>query len=60
MRDKRGKKVPAVSLEQTQVIDTTAAGDSFSAGYLAKRLANASVNDSAHYAHRLASTVIQH
>ncbi|MGG5828737.1 PfkB family carbohydrate kinase, partial [Aeromonas salmonicida] len=32
VQDERCNEVPAVSLEQTQVIDTTAAGDSFSAG----------------------------
>lgn len=53
-------EVPAISLAKEQVIDTTAAGDSFSAGYLAKRLAKASASEAARYAHLLASTVIQH
>lgn len=53
-------EVPAVSLAKESVIDTTAAGDSFSAGYLASRLAGQSVAESAHYAHLLASTVIQY
>ncbi|MGY3942815.1 2-dehydro-3-deoxygluconokinase [Aeromonas tecta] len=53
-------EVPAVELAKAQVIDTTAAGDSFSAGYLAKRLAQASAREAACYAHLLASTVIQH
>ncbi len=56
----RQKEVPAMSLAREQVIDTTAAGDSFSAGYLAKRLARASASEAASYAHLLASTVIQH
>ena len=41
-------------------IDTTAAGDSFNAGYLASRLAGNSAEDAARNGHRLASTVIQH
>ena len=53
-------EVPSISLAKEQVIDTTAAGDSFSAGYLAKRLAKASASEAASYAHLLASTVIQH
>ena len=53
-------EVMAVALAREQIVDTTAAGDSFSAGYLATRLAGQSVIDSARYAHRLASTVIQH
>ncbi|MFQ2369265.1 2-dehydro-3-deoxygluconokinase [Aeromonas enteropelogenes] len=53
-------EVPAVALVKECVIDTTAAGDSFSAGYLAARLAGQSPADSARYAHLLASTVIQH
>ncbi|EOD55268.1 2-dehydro-3-deoxygluconokinase [Aeromonas molluscorum] len=53
-------EVQAIPLTSEQVIDTTAAGDSFSAGYLATRLAGHSMADSARYAHRLASTVIQH
>ncbi|SJN55730.1 2-dehydro-3-deoxygluconokinase [Vibrio ruber DSM 16370] len=43
-----------------QIIDTTAAGDSFSAGYLAARLLGKSCESSAQSAHRLAGLVIQH
>ncbi|WP_434667604.1 sugar kinase [Aeromonas sp. NJAU223] len=53
-------EVLAVSLPRERVIDTTAAGDSFSAGYLASRLAGNAVAIAARHAHRLASTVIQH
>lgn len=42
------------------VVDTTAAGDSFSAGYLAKRLLNGSAVESARLGHLLAGRVIQH
>jgi 2-dehydro-3-deoxygluconokinase len=41
-------------------VDTTGAGDSFNAGYLAGRLGGLSVEPSARLAHRLAGTVIQH
>lgn len=44
----------------TNVIDTTAAGDSFSAGYLAKRLLNGTVLQSIENGHKLAGLVIQH
>ncbi|WP_105901209.1 2-dehydro-3-deoxygluconokinase [Vibrio gangliei] len=40
------------------VIDTTAAGDSFSAGYLAKRLTGGSAEEAAQMGHKLAGTVI--
>ncbi|WP_206062553.1 sugar kinase [Kushneria phosphatilytica] len=43
-----------------QVVDTTAAGDAFSAGYLACRLQGGSSTDAARQGHRLAATVIQH
>ncbi|KUI97815.1 sugar kinase [Vibrio sp. MEBiC08052] len=43
-----------------QIVDTTAAGDSFSAGYLAARLLGKSCELSAQSAHRLAGLVIQH
>lgn len=42
------------------VVDTTAAGDSFSAGYLAGRLAGKTPADAARAAHKLAAVVIQH
>jgi 2-dehydro-3-deoxygluconokinase len=42
------------------VLDTTAAGDSFSGGYLAKRLTGGSALQSASVAHRMAGAVIQH
>lgn len=44
----------------TNVVDTTAAGDSFGAAYLAARLAGHSASDAARAGHRLASTVIRH
>lgn len=50
--------VPVVKV--SNVVDTTAAGDSFSAGYLAKRLTGGSTVDSAVAGHTLAGTVIQH
>lgn len=48
-------KVPA-----SQIVDTCAAGDAFSAGYLAERLMGGSVIVAARFAHRLAGEVIQH
>lgn len=43
-----------------QVVDTTAAGDSFSAGYLAARIQGLSPDESAAWGHSLAGQVIQH
>lgn len=52
--------VPAVKLPKEKVIDTTAAGDSFSAGYLAARLTGSDSAASAARGHLVASTVIQY
>ncbi|CNF86573.1 sugar kinase [Yersinia intermedia] len=52
--------VPAVKLPKDKVVDTTAAGDSFSAGYLAVRLTGGSAHDAAVRGHLTASTVIQY
>jgi 2-dehydro-3-deoxygluconokinase len=41
-------------------VDTTAAGDSFNAGYIAARLANENPGDAAIAGHKLASEVIRH
>lgn len=43
-----------------RVVDTTAAGDSFAAGYLCRRLAGASAVDAARFGNRAAARVIQH
>ncbi|MDV7106092.1 sugar kinase [Vibrio sp. TH_r3] len=51
-------EVPANHIEN--VIDTTAAGDSFSAGYLAKKLLGGNIVESAKAGHLVAGTVIQH
>lgn len=52
--------VPAVKLPKEKVVDTTAAGDSFSAGYLAVRLTGGSAEAAAKRGHLTASTVIQY
>lgn len=44
----------------TNIVDTTAAGDSFSAGYLAKRILGGNKQQAAIAGHTLAGTVIQH
>lgn len=52
--------IPAQKIAKEKVIDTTAAGDSFGAGYIAGRLSGLSVVDAATQGHLLASTVIQY
>lgn len=49
----------AKELPSEKIVDTSAAGDSFSAGYLAKRLSGESPIQSAEFAHELAARVIQ-
>ncbi len=52
--------VPAIKLPKEKVVDTTAAGDSFSAGYLAVRLTGGDAAAAAKCGHLTASTVIQY
>ncbi|RBP53005.1 sugar kinase [Arenicella xantha] len=49
-----------VPAKPVKPVDTTAAGDSFNAAYLAARLAGKSAKDACQHGHALASTVIQH
>ncbi|OCG08013.1 ketodeoxygluconokinase [Gilliamella sp. wkB178] len=52
--------VPANKIAKKQIVDTTAAGDSFSAGYLGARLTGKSPSQSAVQGHLVAGTVIQY
>ena len=52
--------IPAIKLPKEKVVDTTAAGDSFSAGYLAVRLTGGDAAEAAKCGHLTASTVIQY
>ena len=55
-----GEARELVAANKVAVVDTTSAGDSFNAGYLAARLQGQSLSDAARAGHRLASVVIQH
>lgn len=58
--DAAGSQVEVAAQSVANVVDTTAAGDSFGAAYLAARLAGRSPVEAARAGHRLAATVVQH
>ena len=56
-----GSELQRVSAEKVNcVVDTTGAGDSFNAGYLAGRIMGESAQSAAQRGHRLAAQVVQH
>ncbi len=55
-----GTETHVAPLPVVDVVDTTAAGDSFAAGYLAARLARDTVEQAAQAGHDLAGCVIRH
>jgi 2-dehydro-3-deoxygluconokinase len=55
----RGAKHVVAGEPVRDVVDTTAAGDSFAASYIAARLAGAGVVDAAKMGHRLAAAVVR-
>lgn len=56
----RNEKISIPAQNVARVVDTTAAGDSFGAAYLAARITGCAPSEAAGAGHRLASTVIQH
>ena len=53
-------QVAAQTIAETDIVDTSAAGDSFAAGYLAKRLLGVSAEQAAVFGHQIAGEIIQH
>ncbi|MEO0029713.1 MAG: 2-dehydro-3-deoxygluconokinase [Pseudomonadota bacterium] len=61
VRDEPGAPWQSIATEKVaRVVDTTAAGDSFAAGYLSRRLLGVSASLAAEFGNKLAARVIQH
>jgi 2-dehydro-3-deoxygluconokinase len=61
VRDDPGAPWQSIATEKVaRVVDTTAAGDSFAAGYLSRRLLGVSASLAAEFGNKVAARVIQH
>lgn len=61
VRDEHGAPWQSIATEKVaRVVDTTAAGDSFAAGYLSRRLLGVSASLAAEFGNKVAARVIQH
>ena len=61
VRDEPGAPWQSIATEKVaRVVDTTAAGDSFAAGYLSRRLLGVSASLAAEFGNKVAARVIQH
>ena len=54
------EQIHVASVPDIQVVDTTAAGDSFTAGYLLARLCDKPLHEAGAFGHNVAAQVIQH
>lgn len=60
VQNNQANYVAPYPVEKDKIIDTTAAGDSFSAGFLAKRFCGGNALEAAYAGHVVAGTVIQY
>ena len=55
-----GRDIATIPVERVPQVDTTAAGDSFNAAYIAARVEGREQEEAVYYAQKLAASVIQY